>query len=79
MLLRKESNHLIYQKLFDIVPPFYAHFISYLLNVVKPSPASAIYVEDYDKDLIRNLLSHASQISFKTLIYLYCTLFMDTD
>ena len=51
----------------------YGHFLGYLLTIMQPSPVPNIYVEDYTLDLIRNLLDHSSQISFKTLVLVFAS------
>jgi len=73
LLLEGKSNHLIYQKLLEIIPPFYAHLFAYFFNVVQPFPVPTIYVEDYHLDITRNMLDHASQISFECLVFVYST------
>ena len=57
----------------EIIPPFYAHLFAYFFNVVQPFPVPTIYVEDYHLDITRNMLDHASQISFECLVFLYST------
>ena len=70
-LIGGETSHNIYQNLFELVPPFYAHLIGYLLTIVQPNPIVNLFVEDYTLDIIRNLLDHASQISFESLVITY--------
>ena len=73
LLLEGKSNHLIYQKLLEIVPPFYAHLFAYFFNVIQPFPVPTFYVEDYHLDITRNILDHASQVSFECLVFMYST------
>lgn len=74
MFLQEESNHKIYQKLLSIVPPFYAHLLGYMLNLVRPSPIPSVFIEDYHQENVRNLLDHASQINFKCLAFVFSAL-----
>jgi hypothetical protein len=74
MLLEESSNHKIYQKLLSIVPPFYAHFLGYLFMQVRSSPIPSVFVEDYNHEVVANLLDHASQISFSCLAFTYSAL-----
>ena len=70
-LIGGEASNNIYQKLFELVPPFYAHLIGYLLTIIQPNPLANLFVEDFTLDIIRNLLDHGSQISFETLVISY--------
>lgn len=48
--------------------------MGYLLSIIQPSPIPNIYIEDYTLDLMRNLLDHSSQISFKTLVLVFASI-----
>ena len=39
--------HTIYQSLQAIIPPFYCHFIAYLIDLIAPNLSPNILVEDY--------------------------------
>ena len=55
------------------MPPFYAHFLGYLIMKIRPSPVIYLFIEDYRMDMVRSLMEHASELNFECLTFIYQT------
>lgn len=71
-LICGKSLHIIYQALFDLVNPFFAHLIGYYFYYFyEAAPLLVLMQEDYMNDLIRNMLEQSSQVGYKCLFLVF--------